>query len=102
MRRLSITKIAQADIVNLVGYVAAKRPVASGQFRDELRAKFTQLLEMPGLGFPVRGSSSNLRATRISPRFWRYLIYYRESDEMIEIVRVLHASRDLRKLFKLR
>lgn len=42
-----------------------------------------------------------LRVMRISQRFRKYLIYFRIlDDERVEIVRVLHAARDVNTLLR--
>jgi plasmid stabilization system protein ParE len=100
-RRLTILPQAELDIADLAAYIAADNPVAARSFGDELNAKLEQIAEMPGFGFRVHGATTALRATRVSKRFWRYLVFYREvGDDALEIIRVLHASRDLNRILR--
>jgi toxin ParE1/3/4 len=57
-----------------------------------IEAECRKLAEMPGLGRP-RPEREGLRSWRVGRT--KYLIFYRPVEGGIEIVRVVHGSRDL-------
>ena len=82
-----------------VGEITARpaRPELADRIPDELFAGFRELAKTPGLGH----TRSDLLAEPL--RFWRmreYLIIYRSEKQPLEIVRVLHAKRDVRALLE--
>lgn len=100
-RRIATTLAADEDIRIIATYIAIDNPKAARQFGEELWAAFGRIADYPEAGAVATGFSVPLRFVRVSPRFRRYLIFYRQPDESaIEIVRVLHAARDLARLFR--
>jgi toxin ParE1/3/4 len=73
--------------------------IASRFFEAAYRA-FNQLLEMPRIGAPHAHLSPRLEGLRrwAVPGFRSYLIFYRETEQGIEVLRVLHGARDLDKI----
>lgn len=64
-------------------------------------ATIRQLADNPGIGHPFRfrrGRLGGIRAKQVN-RFRHYLIFYRGCADGVEIIRVLHGSRDLGSLF---
>lgn len=63
---------------------------------------FLRLARMPGLGSPWETQNPEFIGLRVWPiaRFRNYLIFYRSTEQGIEIIRVLHASRDLESAFE--
>ena len=93
---VTTTRAADEDIRNVVTYIAADNPVAAQRFATELWETLHRIADTPRLGRVVRGFGTALRVARVSSRFRRYLIFYRLPDERtLEIVRVLHGSRDI-------
>ncbi len=70
------------------------------RFDDAAATTFAELARMPGMG--ERRDSRNPRLADV--RTWRiggfenHLIFYRSSGEEIEIIRILHAARDIRQI----
>ena len=61
-----------------------------------------RLSGMPGIGSPYETANprlAGLRCVRISG-FPRYLVFYRSLEENIEVVRVLHGSRDIKTILE--
>ncbi|MDZ7969379.1 MAG: type II toxin-antitoxin system RelE/ParE family toxin [Nostoc sp. DedSLP03] len=71
-------------------------------FFDSVRETFAQLARMPGMGsrYPV----DNLRLQGLRKwavkRFKKYLIFYFEQDESIEVVRILYAGQDIESILE--
>jgi plasmid stabilization system protein ParE len=94
-RRVVTTEVADSDIRNIASYIAFDNSHASAQFGQELWTAVSRIAENPEIGRVVPEVTA-LRVTRVSRRFYRYLIFYRvPGPETIEVVRVLHAARDI-------
>jgi toxin ParE1/3/4 len=64
------------------------------RWHDDMYLHFRNLGQMPGLGV----SRDSLRRGLMLFPVGKYLILYRKVVDGIEIVRVIHGARDLRKL----
>lgn len=88
---------ARRDLVEIVAYLAERSEAAARRFRTEAEATFTRLAGMPGMGTqyePDEPAYAELRYFPVS-KFPRYLVFYRSLPDGIEVVRVLHGSRDI-------
>lgn len=86
-----ITPAAEEDIESIGDYIAQDNPARAVTFIQEFHETFSQLAQMP---------QSSPRRPRLGPDIrmrpvGNYLIYYRPIAEGVEIVRVLHAARDM-------
>jgi toxin ParE1/3/4 len=80
------------------------------RYSPEIATKFIQaaneawdLLEnMPEVGAPRRYRNRKLHGLRMWPMrgFEKYLVFYRALKYSIDVVRVLHASRDIRRILE--
>lgn len=92
---------ADKDLDDLADYLAreAGRETAL-RFYDAAATTCAELARMPGMG--ERHDSRNPRLADV--RTWRiggfenHLIFYRPNGGEIEIIRILHAARDLRRI----
>ena len=94
---------ARADVRDIASYIAADNPDAALHFFDCYLEKVEQLRHFPAIGRlhrPEYRPLSNVRLVRIL-EFDRYLVFYRYSDDLIVVVRVLHAARDTRAALEL-
>ena len=81
---------AQADLFDILTYIAQDNTVAALEVVDEIeRWCLTTLAENPKIGTKFESSAFDLR---IFPKR-SYNIFYRITDEHIEVVRVLHHAR---------
>lgn len=95
MTRLSYLPAALADLKAITLYIAEDNPDRALTFVDELRAKAKQALERPE-SFPARDDlSPGLRVARHG----RYLLFFHQVADEIQIVRVMHGARDLAQIF---
>ena len=83
------------DLQAATHYIRRDNPAAAQEFLETAYDSFDFLAHNPGigrkradLGFP------DVRSWRIKD-FQRYLIFYRELPDRIQIWRVLHGARDL-------
>jgi toxin ParE1/3/4 len=100
MARLFVREHAWADLEEL-GTFIARAPAAAADVVRQLRLSFEQLARMPQLGRAVR----NIKTTEqlrmwLSPAFRNYLIFYRELQDGVEIVRVLHRARNIQRILE--
>jgi toxin ParE1/3/4 len=99
--RVSQRRQARQDILELVTYIAADNPKAAADLYDAYeRVIATTLAEMPDIGRPYRSAEAGLEEVRAVAvgRFRSYLVFYRRRDDEVDVLRVLHSSRDLRSL----
>lgn len=96
-RRLTRRPRAVTDIIEIADYIAADSPEAAERFLAAAEATFQGLLEMPGLGkmtdFP-EPEFTGMRSWAVRG-FPKHLVFYRETSDGVEIVRVIHGARDL-------
>ena len=89
------TPRAQADLESHQDYIARDRPRASLAWVERLESRCLKLAQNPGWG----RRRDDLRPGLRSLPFGRYVIFHRVTTRGVEIVRVLHASRDLKSEF---
>lgn len=87
------TPSAEEDLINLWVYIARDNPAAADQVYQAAEKTFKIIADMPGIGTAYQSKRAKLRGLRFFPitQYPNYVIYYRERDDGIEIVRVLHA-----------
>jgi plasmid stabilization system protein ParE len=92
-----LTQVAKADLLKILEYLDGDNPGAVLKVVDALDDAMQLLADNPGIGH---------RRPDLTPqdvRFWsvfRYLVIYRPSPKPLEIVRVLHGKRDVRRLLE--
>jgi toxin ParE1/3/4 len=102
IRRVIVTPEADRDLDGQFEYLARDSLDVGIRFLRAAHATFDDLLETPGMG--TRKQFRNRRLVHV--RQWRvqgfdrHLIYYRETPEGIEILRVVHGARDLPRLLE--
>jgi len=91
MQKISIRPLAIADLAEIWNYIAEDSPNRADKFIDSVDGKFHELAQSPHIG----RSRNELLPGLYSFPVGRYLIFYLITPDGIEIVRVLHASRDI-------
>ena len=97
MSRFVLTPAARADLLEIFDYISQDNPDAAHRIVDELRAAMRRLAKMPEMGH------SRQDLAREPLRFWpvySYLIIYRPEQRPLQVVRVLHGSRDVRNILE--
>ncbi len=97
-RKLTIRNKATQDLRQQANYILNNGNVGAAEhFLELAEATFSQILIVPRIGKSVDFVSVRMGEVRQ----WRmkifqdYLVFYRVQEEQIEILRVLHGSRDL-------
>lgn len=87
---------AESDLREISDYIAQNNPETAIRFLLKLNEQFKILAENPFLG---RSREELLADLRGFP-FGNYVVFYLPLDNGIEIVRILHGSRDISTFFK--
>ena len=95
MPRIVRSRESDADLYDIATYVARDNLDAALRFIDRIDQKLKLLSEFPGLGRTRDDLAAGLRGFP----FGNYVIFYRQIADGIELVRVLHGARDMRRLF---
>lgn len=103
MAKLELYRTNEAldDISNAVDYFLEIDPDVAETFYASLKEAEKLLLNNPRIGSPRTYDNPRLvgmRMFRVS-NFEKYLIFYQESDDRLEIIRVLHGARDIHAEF---
>lgn len=94
MKRLAVAAAAHADLRDIARYSERTWGVAQARYYlDAIETCFARLRERPHLGSRRDELGPRLRSIASG----RHMIFYRDSPDCIEIVRVLHASMDVRR-----
>jgi toxin ParE1/3/4 len=86
---------ARIDLVEIALHIGRKSQDAALRLLDRLEAKFELLSSHPEMGELREDLAPKLRTFHVGS----YAIFFRATENGIEVVRVLHASRDIESLF---
>ncbi len=95
MKRYQLTPAAEADLGEIFDHIRADNPGAARRVLVRIREAMRRLTEFPRMGH-VREDLADR-----SLRFWpvySYLIVYRPASRPLQIIRVLHGARDVRRI----
>ncbi len=90
-------RLATQDLRDAAAHNAAEvDPATALRFIDAVEQAFTLIARQPGIGFPRYAAELDLPGLRARPveRF-PYLIFYLEHEDHIDVLRILHARRDI-------
>ena len=92
---------AKRDVIEIGRYIAEDSLPTAIRFIRAARADMRKLAEMPGMGARREFSNPRLKDLRSWPisGFRNYLIFYLPITGGIEVIRVLHGARDLKRIF---
>lgn len=91
MKRLEFAPEAEADLLDIAGYIAADDPERALSFVGELEASCAGLIDHPESGPPRPELAVDLR----SKPHGRYVIFYTPGADALRIERILHGARDV-------
>lgn len=92
---LVLSDQAETDLIDIWVYIAEDSSAAADAFTTQLYEKCRLLAENPSLG----RNRPELADGLYSFPYKRYVIYYRQRQDLLEVARVLSAYRDLEALF---
>lgn len=96
MSRYRITDQAEEDLIDILDTIAKSSPRAAIRMSDRFTARFHELAGSPELGRFVEHLQPGLR--RVNEGV--YGIFYREAEDEIQILRVIHGMRDIDARFR--
>jgi toxin ParE1/3/4 len=90
--RLEWRPQARADLLEIVGDIADDNPDAAQELKDEIETKAAKLPDHPKLYKPsTRAKGKGMRDMVVRAN---YVLIYRETPELVEVVNVIHARRE--------
>jgi toxin ParE1/3/4 len=96
MPNLVVRPRALTDLAEIWAYIAEDSPERADAFADLLTTKLQALARRPGIGRLRPELAGDLRSFPVG----RYVIFYLAISRRVEIVRVLHGSRDIEAIFE--
>lgn len=97
MKRLIISNSAQRDLRRIHDFIAKDNVLAADRWIDRLVESFNLVRSQPGIG---------RKRDRVGPGFRSiaegdYMIFFwQPSEDIVEIIRVIHGKRQLRRALK--
>jgi toxin ParE1/3/4 len=79
------------DLDEIAAHIGMDNPPAALRFLDHLHEKFLLLAQLPGVGRQRPELDTAIRGFPVDA----YVVFYRSIADGVEIVRVLHAGRDI-------
>jgi len=96
MARVLRRPLAEVDILEIWEYIAEDNVVEADRWVDRLDQKLSLWATQPLMGRARDELSPNVR----SLTFGRYVVFFEPLPDGIEVVRVLHGSRDIDAAFQ--
>lgn len=87
---------AELDLLDIWDYIADDTQERANEFLDRIEGKLQTLAQNPGLG----KRRENLLAGLQSFPIGNYVVFYREIEDGIDVIRILHGSRDIEEVFR--
>ena len=88
--KLVLSQLANEDLLETWEYIAEHDEVAADRYIDFLRKRALELLDFPELGRLRNEICPDLRSLLAR----NHLLFYRIQSNEIQILRILHGSRD--------
>jgi toxin ParE1/3/4 len=95
MPNVKVTAAAEEDLRKIWAYVAEHNPEAANKLIKDITGKFAFLRDHPYMGREQSKLLVNLRSFVVRD----YFIFYQPFEHGVEILRVLHGSRDIESIF---
>jgi toxin ParE1/3/4 len=96
MATVKVAAAAEEDLRNIWAYVAEHNTEAANKLIKEIISKFAILRDYPNVGREQSRLLVNLRSFVVK----NYFIFYQPFEDGIEILRVLHGSRNIENIFE--
>ena len=101
-RRIVQREQARRDLVSHFVHVGEHNLDAAHRLLTAAERDFEKLANMPGMGSIFEVKNPKFSGLRVWPirGFEKYLVFCLTHEDAVEIVRVLHGSRDIEPLFR--
>jgi toxin ParE1/3/4 len=99
-RRINRHELAKRDLAEHAEYIRRDNPRAALRFLEASEKAFELLAAMPAMGGLEEDMRPELAGLRCWPihGFGKYLVFYLPFEDGIEVIRVLHGSRDIKAI----
>lgn len=88
--------LAELDLLEIWDYIADDSLDRADDFLDRIEEKLQALARNPGMGRRREELLPGLQSFPIS----NYVVFYREIEDGIDVIRVLRGSRDVEAIFR--
>ncbi len=95
MNRYKISQLAEQDLEDIWVYLAQNNQIAADQQIAKILNRLPILAQFPDIGKMREDLRDQLRSFPVKP----YIVFCIKLDDGIEVVRILHHSRDIDHLF---
>ncbi|MDR0336203.1 MAG: type II toxin-antitoxin system RelE/ParE family toxin [Planctomycetaceae bacterium] len=96
---LDILSQARNDIMEISRYISERNLSAADRFVDAVDQTIQRLCDNPTIGERLYSDpTGKIRLTLVSG-FRNYLIFFRQEETVLQVLRVLHGARDFSNLF---
>ena len=95
MNRYKISRLAEQDLEDIWVYLAENNQIAADKQIAKILNCLPMLAQFPDIGKTRDDLSDSLRSFPVKP----YIVFYIKLDNGIEVVRILHQSRDIDSQF---
>jgi len=86
---------AELDLLDIWDYIADESFDRADDFLDRVDRKLQTLARNPGLGRRREELLAGLQSFPVG----NYVVFYREIENGIDVIRILHGSRDIEDIF---
>jgi plasmid stabilization system protein ParE len=104
MKRLEVSDFAMQDQEEMIDFYATREGSdLAVRYFQALRRAFSLIVAKPHLGSARGFRAAELRGVRWFPLkspFQKHLVFYLVTRETVEIIRVLHASRNIEEILE--
>lgn len=97
MSLFRLSQQAEIDLEDIWIFLAKQDGVVADKQISNILNRISMLSQFPDMGKKRDDLAENLRSFPIKP----YLIFYRKVENRIEIIRILHQSRDVESQFNI-
>jgi toxin ParE1/3/4 len=94
---------AESDLIGCYAYLGEEASIETAdRFLTAVDKTLALIAKSPGIGASHQSSKPLLLGLRSLPvtKFKRYFLFYQTFDDRIELVRVLHGARDIRRVLE--
>jgi toxin ParE1/3/4 len=95
MNRYKISQLAEQDLEDIWVYLAQNNQILADRQVANILNRLPMLAQFPDMGQMRDDLSEQLRSFPVKP----YVVFYIKLDDGIEVVRIVHQSRDIDRLF---
>ncbi|MEA5574097.1 type II toxin-antitoxin system RelE/ParE family toxin [Calothrix sp. UHCC 0171] len=94
MNRYKISQLAEQDLEDIWVYLAENNQIAADKQIGNILNRLPMLAQFPDMGQIRDDLGKQIRSFPVKP----YIVFYTKVDDGIEVIRILHQSKDIDRL----